>query len=134
MSDKTMMILFRRILSQRNLIYANVLVSASLWSQKKSILLLLWLVKRSVAPSKFDKYMVWEEVKMYHNLSLYFLENVLYHNFTRLLLLLKWMWTIQLSIISISCIWDESSVRRFLLAAFIENSKLYRSVSTTSTS
>ena len=56
---------------------------------KKSMLLLLWLVTRSAAPSRFDKYMVLEEVKMYENLSLYFLENVFHHNFTRLLLLLK---------------------------------------------
>ena len=101
---------------------------------KKSILLLLWLVTRSAAPSRFDKYMVWEKVKMYENLSLYFLENVFHHNFTRLLLLLKWLWTFRLSITSISRIWDESSVRHFLIAAFIENSISYWSVSTTSTS
>ena len=47
---------------------------------------------------------------------------------------LKWLWTFRLSIISISCIWAESSGRRFLSAALIKNSKLYQSVTTTSTS
>ena len=38
---------------------------------------------------------------------------------------LKWLWPFQLSIMSISCMWTESSVRCFLSAAFIENSKSY---------
>ena len=42
--------------------------------------------------------------------------------------------TFRLSIISITCIWFESSVRRFLSAGFIENSKSHRSGATTRTS
>ena len=71
MSGETMMILFRQI-SQRNLIYVNIFVSASSWSQWKSILSLLWLVKLSAGPSRFAKWMVWEEVKAYDNISLHF--------------------------------------------------------------
>ena len=46
----------------------------------------------------------------------------------------KWLWTFRLSIISISCTLAESSIWCFLSVAFIENSKSYQLVTTTSTS
>ena len=47
---------------------------------------------------------------------------------------MKWLWTFRLSIISIFFTWAESSIWYFLSAAFIENSKSYQSITTTSTS
>ena len=72
LSGEKMMTLSRRILSLRNLIYANIFVSASSWLQQKSILSLLWLVTRSAASPRFAKLLVWNEVKTFGNVPLHF--------------------------------------------------------------
>ena len=100
-----MMILFRQMnlcsLSQRNLISANIFVSASSWSQYKSVLSLLWLVARSAAPSRFAKQMFWQEIKTYGNNSLHFVENV-FHQVAFIVRILKvtLKWLLKFSVIN----------------------------------
>ena len=101
------------------MIHTNIFVSASLWSQKKISISLLRLVTRSVAKSRFIKYMIWKEVKAFGNVlvTVGFIARI-----PKVTLKCLWNFSFQLPIIPISCIWVEISARRFLVTTLIENS------------
>ena len=138
-----MMILFRRILPQRYLVYANIFVSAPRRCKKNQFLhyfgLLSQLLQRQDLTNKLFEVrlkcmpmflsLFWKTYFSKVSPGWFYCSNS-WGNFDCGL----WLWTFRLSIISIFCIKAESYVRRFLSAAFIENSKSYWSVTTTSTS
>ena len=113
MPGETMMILFRRMLSQRNLIYANVFVSASSHRNKNQFFhyfgLLHDLLHRQDLPNKwFDRRLKRVAIVLSIFWKIYLTRLVLLFEFSRYFLI--WL--------MLTVLWVESCVRRFLSALF----------------
>ena len=99
--------------------YTQTFLCRLLCGHKKKLILPLRLVTRSVAKSRFIKYMIWKEVKAFGNVlvTVGFIARI-----PKVTLKCLWNFSFQLPIISISCIWVETSTRSFLVTTRIENS------------